>query len=170
VSDRLVPLGEIVATHGLEGWLKLNPFNPKTVALQSAREVFIERDGVRWPHQLEANQPHHRQILVKFQGIDTIEAAKALVGTNLSVAETCLPALQPGEYYHFQVMGLEVFDSKGNPLGTISGTLFIGGREIYVVTGRGKEYLIPAVKEIIDKIDFDAGKMIITPPEGLLEL
>jgi 16S rRNA processing protein RimM len=170
VSERLVPLGEIVATHGLDGWLKLTPFNPDTTAMESAREVFIERDGARSAHQLEATRPHSRQILIKFQGIDNIEAAKLLVGANLSVTEDSLPALGPGQYYHFQALGLEVSDTKGNRLGTITRTWLVGAREIYIVTGDSKEYLIPAVKEIIEKIDFDTGKMIINPPDGLLDL
>lgn len=170
MSERLVPLGEIVSTHGLEGWLKLNPFNPDSTALESIREVIIERDSARSAHQLEANRPHNRQILIKLQGIDNIESAKLLIGANLSVSEDSLPALQPGEYYHFQAIGLEVLDTKGNRLGMVARTWSVGGREIYVVIGNTKEYLIPAVKEIIEKIDFDARKMIINPPEGLLDL
>ncbi len=170
MSEQLVPLGEIVATHGLEGWLKLNPFNPESTALESIREVFIERDSVRSAHQLEANRPHNRQILIKLQGIDNIEAAKFLIGANLSVSQDALPALQPGEYYHFQAIGLEVLDTNGNRLGMVARTWSAGGREIYVVIGATKEYLIPAVKEIVEKIDFDTGKMIINPPPGLLDL
>jgi 16S rRNA processing protein RimM len=170
VSERLVPLGEIVATHGLEGWLKVNPFNPESAALQSAREVFIEREGARWAHQLQAARPHNRQVLIKFYGIDHIEAAKAYIGAKLCVTEESLPALKPGEYYHFQAIGLEVWDTQGKRLGIVSRTWIVGGREIYVVTGEAKEYLIPAVKEIVEKIDFESGKMIIDPPDGLLDL
>jgi 16S rRNA processing protein RimM len=170
VSERLVPLGEIVATHGLEGWLKLEPFNPASTALESAREVFVERGGTPCPHQLERNRPHNRQILVKLQGIDSIDAAKPFIGANLCVTEDSLPALKPGEYYHFQAIGLKVTDKEGNYIGTVSRTWIVGGREIYVVAGASKEYLIPAVKEIVEKIDFDAGEMIINPPEGLLDL
>jgi 16S rRNA processing protein RimM len=78
--------------------------------------------------------------------------------------------LKPGEYYHFQVIGLEVVDTQGKPIGTVSRTWVVGGREIYVVAGGAKEYLIPAVKEIIEKVDFEMGKMIINPPDGLLDL
>jgi 16S rRNA processing protein RimM len=170
VSERLVPLGEIATTHGLEGWLKLNPFNPETTALKSVCVVYLEREGTRAAYKLERNRLHNRQILVKFQGIDSIEAAKNLVGATLCVAEESLPSLEPGQYYHFQAIGLEVFDSQGNRLGTVTRTWSAGGGELYIVTGSNKEYLIPAVKEIIAKIDFNAGKMIINPPEGLLDL
>lgn len=170
MTERLVPLGEIVTTHGLEGWLKLRPFNPDTTALNSIREVYLQREGVRSLHQLEAFRPHNRQIIFKLQGVDCIDAAKLLVGAMLCVTEASLPALEPGQYYHFQAIGLEVFDIRGNRLGTVTGTWSAGGGEVYVVAGSGKEFLIPAVKEIVENIDFDAGIMIINPPDGLLNL
>jgi len=170
VSERLVPLGEIVTTHGLEGWLKLNPFNPETTAFDAISEIYLERDGARSTYRLEAYRSHNRQILFKLQNIDDIDAAAHLVGSMLCVAEVSLPPLQPGQYYHFQAIGLEVFDIRGNHLGTVTRTWSAGGGEIYIVAGGGKEYLIPAVKEIVENIDFEAGKMIINPPDGLLNL
>lgn len=170
MSEQLVPLGAIVTTHGLEGWLKLNPFNPTTTAFDSVREVYLEHEGRRSSHRLEAYRPHQRQILVKLDGIDSIDSARLLVGATICVAEDSLPPLAPGQYYHFQAIGLEVFDLRGNRLGTVTRTWPAGGTEIYVVAGSGKEYLIPAVKEIVENIDFDAGIMIINPPDGLLNL
>ncbi|MGH7927539.1 MAG: ribosome maturation factor RimM, partial [Candidatus Binatia bacterium] len=117
-----------------------------------------------------ASRPHNRQILIKFRGVNDIDAAQLLIGAKLSVSAECLPALEPGQHYLFQAMGLVVFDMQGNRLGTITGTWSAGGRELYVVTGSGKEFLVPAVKEIVEKIDFDAGHMIINPPDGLLDL
>ena len=170
VSEQLIPLGEIVGTHGLDGWLKFNPFNPESTALESAREVFIEREDSRRPHLLEAVRPHNRQFLIKFHGVESIEAAKTYTGARLCVNEDSLPALKSGEYYHYQAIGLEVLDTKGKRLGTLSRIWVVGAREIYVVSDAAKEYLIPAVKEIVEKIDFDSGKMIINPPDGLLDL
>ncbi len=166
----MVPIGDIVTTHGLDGWLKVNPFNPETTALDSVCLVYLERSGDLAAYQLETSKRHRRQILVKLQGVDGIDAAKHIVGATLCVAEDSLPFLEPNEYYHFQTIGLEVFDVQGNRLGTITRTWSAGGGEIYLIAGDGKEYMIPAVKEIIEQIDFDRGKMIINPPDGLLDL
>ena len=68
------------------------------------------------------------------------------------------------------MVGLEVFDTKGERIGVIVRTWPTPGGELYVVNGPSKEHLIPAVKEIIEKVDFAAGRMIINPPEGLLDL
>jgi 16S rRNA processing protein RimM len=171
VSERLIPLGEVVATHGLEGWLKVNPFNPDTGAFEAPRELFLEHKAARRVARLEASrQQRRRQILIKLEDVDSIEAAEGLIGAQILATEESLPALQPGEYYQFQAIGLEVFDTNGTRLGTVSRIWSAGGRDIYVVGGNEKEYLIPAVKEIIEKFDFDAGTMVIDPPEGLLDL
>jgi 16S rRNA processing protein RimM len=170
VSERLVPLGEIVATHGIQGWLKLNPYNAQTTVLGPDREVWLEKNGTRWTRRIAVSRPFKNQLLVKFSGVDRLEEAKRCVGSVLYVAERDLDALAAGEYYHFQVIGLEVFDTRGARIGVIARTWATPGGELYVVTGPLKEYLIPAVKEIIEKIDFAANKMVINPPEGLLDL
>jgi 16S rRNA processing protein RimM len=168
--ERLVPLGEIVATHGIAGWLKLNPYNSKSPTLVSTRKIFLEKDGARSAHRVQAIKPHKNQLLVRLQGVDGIDAAEKWIGAIVSVAELDLPALSADEYYYYQVVGLEVFDTHGNRVGTIARLLSTPGGDLYVVQGEAKEYLIPVTKEIVEKIDFTTGRIIINPPEGLLEL
>ena len=170
MAESFVPLGEIVTTHGLNGWLKLNPFNLESTALVSGLEVILEKAGQRSGYRLEAGNPHRHQLLIKFVGVDSIDHAALLVGATLLVDETALGALKPGQYYHYQVVGFEVFAASGERIGIISSTLSTPGGELYVVQGTTKEHLIPAVKEFIDKVDFTTGRMIINPPEGLLDL
>ena len=130
----------------------------------------MEKDGVRSPRQLAAVKPHKKQLLIRLEGMEEINAAKKWIGSILTVAETALPALKPDEYFYYQVVGLEVFDTKGNHVGKITRLLSTPGGDLYVVQGEAKEFLIPVTKEIVEKIDFAEGKMIINPPEGLLEL
>jgi len=166
----LIALGEIVATHGIEGWLKLNPYNPDSPTLLSTQKIVLENDGVRSAQRLQAVKPHKNQLLIRLQGVDGINEAQKWIGSIVSVAETNLPALGADEYYYYQVVGLEVFDTEGNRIGIITRLWSTPGGDLYVVQGEAKEYLIPVTKEIVEKIDLTAGKMIINPPEGLLEL
>jgi 16S rRNA processing protein RimM len=130
----------------------------------------LEKDGLRSPHRLAAVKPHKNQLLVRLEGVDGINEAEKWIGSILSVVETALPPLGADEYYYYQVVGLEVFDAHGNRVGTIARLLSTPGGDLYVIQGEAKEYLIPVTKEIVEKIDFAAGRMIINPPEGLLEL
>jgi len=170
VSERLVPLGKIVTTHGIGGWLKFNPYNRQTTVLNPAREIWLEKDRTRSRHEIEKSRPYKSQFLVKLSGVDRIDDAEPWVGSILYVAERDLDSLPSGEYYHYQVIGLEVFDTKGERIGVVARTWSTPGGELYVVNGAFKEHLIPAVKEIIEKVDFAAGKMVINPPKGLLDL
>jgi 16S rRNA processing protein RimM len=170
MSPPLVPVGEIATTHGLHGWLKVNPFNLESTAFVSGAEVVLEKGGQHSTYRLEHSQPHRTQLLIKLAGIDSIEEAALLVGSAILVEETSLGGLEPGQYYHYQVVGFEVFTANGERIGTISSTLCTPGGDLYVVQGAGKEHLIPAVKEFIDKVDFTSRRMIINPPDGLLDL
>jgi 16S rRNA processing protein RimM len=171
MAEPLVPLGEIVTTHGLHGWLKFNPLNRDTTALGAGVEVLLKKDGTEPSAQvIEASQPHRNQWRIKLKDVDNIDAAVHWVGCTLFVAETALEGLKPGEYYHYQVIGFEVFSIAGERIGIISSTLATAGGELYVVQGDDREHLIPAVKELIEKVDFAAGKVIIDPPDGLLDL
>ncbi len=170
MSVRFIPLGEIVTTHGLDGWLKLNPFNPATTALFSVGEIYLEKGGIHSKHELESSKPYRNQFLIKLRGVNGVEGAKDWIGSRLCIAEAALPFLDAGEYYHYQAIGLEVYDLRGERIGIITRTWSTAGGELYVVQGANKEHLIPAVKEIIEKVDFSAGKMVINPPDGLLDL
>lgn len=170
MSERLIPLGEIVTTHGLDGWLKFNPYNPETSILSAAREIFLDKDGTRSVHRVEASRPYKRQLLIKLVGIDLLADAERWVGSTLAVAEEGLQPLAAGEYYHYQVIGLEVFDIRGERIGTVTRTWSTPAGELYVVAGESKEHLIPAVKDIIEKVDLSARKIVINPPAGLLDL
>lgn len=170
MAESLVPLGEIVTTHGLNGWLKLNPFNLNTTALSAGVEAVLQKSGAQTLRRIEASHPHRNQLLVKFQEVDNLEGARTYVGSTLSVGEAALESLPPGHYYHYQVVGFEVVSVSGARLGTISAIMSTPGGELYVVKGEHKEHLIPAIKEFIEKVDFTTGRMIINPPDGLLDL
>jgi 16S rRNA processing protein RimM len=170
VSEPLIPLGEIVTTHGIAGWLKLKPYNPQSTTLIPTLEVWLEKQGARSAHAIEASRPYKGQFLVKLSGVDSMSDAQTRIGSTLGVEAQNLNSLPPGEYYHYQVIGLEVFDTEGKRIGVVARTWSTPAGELYVVDGAVKEHLIPAVKEIIERVDLAAGKMIINPPQGLLDL
>ncbi|MFQ5917098.1 MAG: ribosome maturation factor RimM [Candidatus Binatia bacterium] len=170
VPKRLVPLGKIVATHGIEGWLKLRLYNPQSTILYSATDIVLEKGGVSSPHCLERSKVHKRYLLVKLRGTNEINHAKKWVGSILLIREDALQPLGPGEYYYYQVEGFDVLDTNGKWVGNVTRIWFKEGGDLYVVSGTSGDYLIPAVKEVIEKIDFHGRKMTINPPEGLLEV
>lgn len=170
MAEPLVPLGAFVATHGLDGWLRFNPFNPNSETLSPGLEVCLEKSGGRSIHEIESSKPHNKQFLIKLRGVNHIDGARQHIGATLLVDDAALAALEPGQYYQYQVIGFQVVDIDGRVIGTLVSTLSTAGGEIYVVQGPTKEHLVPAVKEIVEKVDFAEKKMVINPPVGLLDL
>lgn len=166
-----VALGEIATTHGLDGRVKLNPFNFDTTILVAGRKVYLNLGDTHAELELAADAtPIKNQFLIKLRGIDNIDQAKRWIGATLSVAENALAPLDSGQYYHYQVIGFEVFDNDGARIGIITSVLKTAGNDILVVKESENEILIPAVKEIVDRVDFDGRRVIVDPPKGLLEL
>lgn len=165
-----LPIGEIVTTHGLKGWLKLHPYNPETRSLQTAKTLYLEKGEAHLARELEAARPWKRDFLVKLRGIDDIAAAERLVGCRVEVAEEELEPLRPGEYYYHQIIGCDVFDSGGRWLGRITRLWSKPGGDLYVVSGSEKEWLVPAAKEFLARVDLASRRVIVELPEGLLEL
>ncbi len=170
MSDQFIPLGKLVATHGIAGWLKLKTNNLQSPALGWGRQIVLEKEGDRSPQILESSKVHKGHLLVKLQGANDINFAKIWVGSTLLVAEQDLEPPEPGEFYYYQAVGLEVFTTRGERVGKVTRIWIKEGGDLYVVTDAAKEYLIPAVKEVIERIDLAAGRMLINPPEGLLEV
>jgi 16S rRNA processing protein RimM len=80
-----------------------------------------------------------------------------------------LPLLRENEFYHVQIIGLTVITSEGREIGRVIGIMETGSNDVYIVRGQGKEYLIPAIRDVISNIDLAAGTITITPMEGLLD-
>ncbi len=170
MSEGLIPLGVLVTTHGIDGWLKLQPYNPQTTTFHSTLEIFLEKGEQGSPQQIEDVRFYKGHLFIKLRGIDTLDQAQGWVGATLSVPEAALPPLSVGEYYYYQAIGLDVFDRQGVWIGTVTQVWSKAGGDLYVVQGAGKEYLIPTTKEVVEKVDLPGRKMIINPPEGLLDL
>lgn len=78
------------------------------------------------------------------------------------------PQLPPGEYYHYQLVGLTVITDHGENLGTIQEVLATGSNDVYVVTSdSGQEVLLPAIEQVIKEIDLASGKMLVHLLDGL---
>ncbi len=77
--------------------------------------------------------------------------------------------LPPNKFYYFQIIGLTVVTPEGKEIGKITGILETGSNDVYVVTGMGKEYLIPAIEDAIANINLSSGTLTLSPMKGLLD-
>lgn len=127
----------------------------------------IYLDDAEHPHRVLSQRPHQGGVLLKLDRIATRNAAEALRGARVLVCTRDLPALPPGQYYTYQLIGLRVVRESGEALGELSEVLRTGSNDVYVVKTAAGELLLPAIESVIRTIDLAAGTMTVVVPAGL---
>lgn len=167
----MVALGKVVGAHGVRGELRVVAYSGSLEALEGQDRVLLRfPGGALQPHELLGIKPHKSGFLVTLEGITGRDEARALAGSELAVPEAELPPLEEDEFYWYQLVGLEVETTEGRRLGRVEEIMATGAADVLVVRpdGRG-ELLIPATPEIVKRVSLAEGRMVIEPPEGLLE-
>ncbi len=120
--------------------------------------------------KIESIRHKNQFFIIKLADINSINDAEQLKNAEIYMKDEDLVPLEDGVYYNFQLIGLKVFTNKGRELGILDSIINNSYDDVFVVKKQQKEYLIPAVPEIIDDINLKEKKVIISPVEGLLEL
>ncbi len=132
---------------------------------EDTEEVWlVPPQGPARAHTVEGVRFHTKVLLLKVSGIDDPETAAQHRGWLVSVPESELVELEPGEYWHFQLEGLEVRDESGTVLGRLAEVLTTPGHDLYAVRGADSETLIPAVAEYVLSVNLETGVMVVRPP------
>jgi 16S rRNA processing protein RimM len=159
-------VGEIVGAFGTKGEVKLKPETQFPERFKPGASVWLGAD--KSEHTIESARFHHPHILVKFQGVDTMDEAEQLRGEVAYVPIAMAVSLEEGSFYHYQLIDLEVITDKGLSLGRVTDVLTTGSNDVFVVRGDLGEILIPATKEVVKSISPKDGKIMIIPLEGLI--
>lgn len=174
-AGELVAIARITRTRGLRGELVaelLTDFPERFAGLQ--RVTALMPDGRRRALVLERHwfQPGHAgQVVLKFAGFETVEAAQALAGCDIAVPESECVALEDGAFYDWQLAGCAVEGVDGTQIGRVREVMHTGGTPILVVDGAaGREHLLPLAEDICVEIDIQRRRVRVDPPAGLLEL
>ena len=162
-----IPVGKLARTHGLNGELKFYPHDREgfefaggqTVRLAAAKKK-LKVQSIRG-----ANVP----FIIKLEGIDDIESAKPLTGEEVLANREDFQSLPEGEYYRFEIEGLEVFDEEGHPCGIIEDIIPTGSNDVYVVRNGDLEWMLPMIDSVVKFIDLEQGKLVFHRIEGLFE-
>jgi 16S rRNA processing protein RimM len=172
-SDNLIAVGRIVGTHGIKGQLRLFSYSGNLESLQAAQDIYLRSPaGVDRKVILTRAVNHSGKILLTLDGLDTIEQVQDLAGFEIYLQRDQLPVPAEGEYYWQDLLGMSVVTSEGQILGIIKDILETGANDVYLVHDDkiGREYLIPAISNVVVSVDVTSKTMIITPLDGLLEL
>jgi 16S rRNA processing protein RimM len=170
-SNKLVLIGKVVATHGIKGQLRVVPYSGNAESILLQRTIILKgSNGDSDSYEVADSSIHGKKVIISLRSFNNINQVEHLVGREIFVKREQLPELPDGEYYWCDLIGLKVQTVRGDYLGELSDILAAGGNDVYMVRAGGKEYLIPAVEDIVTDINIVEGTMTVDPPEGLLDL
>ncbi len=155
-----LPTGQIVNTHGLKGYVKIQPWADDPADLLDFDRFFI--DGREY--EVEQASLQKSMVLLKLAGVDTIDEAAKLRNKELLIAREDVE-LEEGVVFIADLIGLTVL-ADGVEIGKITEVLTPPGNDVYVVKGK-REYLIPAVKEFVEELNPEAGFVRVHLIEGM---
>jgi 16S rRNA processing protein RimM len=172
-DSALLLAGVVVRAHGLRGEVVVDVHTDSPEARFADGAVLVARragapDGAL---RVASSRPHSGRLLVQFVEASDRTAAEALRGTRLLVAAAALPAPDdPDEFHVHQLEGLRAELVDGTVVGVVADVVHGPGGELLVLRREGAdEALVPFVQAIVPTIDLEGGRVVLTPPEGLLD-
>ena len=165
-SSDVVLIGKVVGVHALKGEVRVFPYGEidwiegeSLYSVPEGTKPSLDTDSIK----VTTLRPHKGVELLTFEGINTVDKAKALVGLELYIDAERLPELEAGEYYHQDLLDMEVFTEDAISLGHIKEVITTGANDVYQVKGPAGETLVPALKEVIISVDIENNKMVVRP-------
>lgn len=154
-----ITVGQIINTHGLKGEIKIYPLTDDIKRFKKLKNVYIDNKETKitWC-KLQSDK-----IILKLEGIDTIEAAQKLKEKYIEIKREDAVKLPEGRYFITDIMECTVFDETGKELGKVANVIQTGSNDVYSVKGKDEDILIPALKSIVTKIDIENQTIVIKP-------
>jgi 16S rRNA processing protein RimM len=169
-----VLVGLVAKVHGLRGELAVDVRTDSPEERFAPGSVLVSRRTGRPDGTLtvESARPHSGRLLVRFVEVPDRTAAEEMRGARLLIGVGSLvPAEDPEEFHAHQLEGLRAELADGEPLGTVREIVHGPGGDLLVVAREGRaDLLVPFVREIVPTVDLEGGRVVLTPPEGLLDL
>jgi 16S rRNA processing protein RimM len=162
-------VGKVVGVHGVRGEVKVELMTDYPERFQPGARLKVGGGDEAVSAEIETARPHKGLMLVKFKSVPDRNGAELLRGKLLLIPEAEAMPLGEDENYAHDLVGLTVVTSDGRTLGKLTEILYTGANDVYVVAGPDGEVLIPALRDVVLKVDLGAGEMTVALPEGLVD-
>ncbi len=166
----LITIGKVLKTHGVKGEVKIEPLTDHPERFRELKRVFlVSSDGKQKECKILAVRYIGDAPLLLLSGHESPEKARELNGWLVQLPEEEAVPLPEGQYYWFELIGMEVESESGEKLGRITDIFPTGSNDVYVMRSGRREIYLPATKEVIRLVDRKAKRMVIHVMEGLLD-
>jgi 16S rRNA processing protein RimM len=161
VTEKFI-IGLAGAPFGIKGFVKIHPLSGETEHLLKLQSVVISKDGKEQTLQIEESAPSLPDVIMRFAGINSPEAAKTLNGAQLIAGREQAAPLKKGEFYIEDLKGLPVTVENGDIIGNIADIIEGGGGELAEIKlSNGEKRLIPFRKEFFPEINPEKGRVVL---------
>ena len=160
---KMLAVGKICNTHGVRGNIKLIPWTDFPEVFEDIDYITVE--NIRY--DIKDVKYQKSNIILKLQGIDTVEEAEKLRDLTAYCEETQLEELPEDTYYIADLIGCDVYEGE-NLLGKVADVFSAGGADLYEIKGKGAPIYLPAIKENVLSVDIKNKIIKVKLPEGLI--
>jgi len=165
----LYSIGIVLKPQGVRGEVKVEPLSPYPERFEKLKKIFVQKETPQ-TYSVEKVRITDRFVFLKFVEINSRDEAENLRNCELLIKQEDLINLAADEYFLHDLIGCNVLSESGEEIGEITDIMQNSSNDVYIVNSRdGKEILIPAVKEVVIKVNIKQKKVIIRPMDGLLE-
>lgn len=163
---RHVVLGHVHGLFGIKGWIKVYSYTRPVEAILDYDRWWIGDEGARHDYQVIEARVQGKTLVARLadsngEPLPDRNAALELLDLAIAVDRADMPEPEPGEYYWFDLIGLEVCNTRGAALGRVTAMMETGANDVLVVNG-DRERLIPmVVDEFVTEVDLDGGRLVV---------
>ena len=164
-------LGKLVKKYSFKGELLAKLDTDEPDIYNNLDAVFIDLKGQLVPYFIESSQLHKSELLrIKFEDVETEDEADSLLKSDLYLPLELLPKLEDDKFYYHEIINFKVIDKNFGEVGRIKGINDSTAQALFEIDRDGVEILIPMNDEFIQKIDKQNKIIMVTTPEGLIDL
>lgn len=165
--ESLLEVGQIVNSYGIKGFLKVVPLVDNNNQFKEFKRLYVQEKNTYKELKIEEIKFSKNLVLIKAEGIDTIEIATKFKNLYLFAKREDIK-LEKGAHFIVDLIGLEVYTEEGKFLGKLKEVLQPGANDVYVVKNeKNEQILIPVIPDVIKNIDIENKKIIVKLLNGL---
>ncbi len=171
MASTLLTVGKVIGVHGTKGEVKILSLTDFPTRFKMGLSLYVHSSLLETDElKIEWVKNTSKNIIIKFGGIESRKDAEKLKGSLLQISNKKAHSLPKDAYWQHEIIGLKVITSSKELVGYVTEIMRTGSNDVYVVNWEGKkESLIPAIKDVVKKIDLKNKLMVIEPIKGLLE-
>ena len=166
---RYLAVGRVVKAHGVHGELSVTVLTDFPERFDTIEWIYLGDEFEAEAYRLKKFRWHKKNILLTLEGVDDRDQAGQLRGLFVQIPIDEVVPLPEGDYYMYELIGLQIVTANGQTLGRVVNILETGANDVYVVeTSDEKEILLPAISDVVKKIDKEAGTITVELIDGLI--